>query len=356
MSRHSRNLKSFFTNDEKKKLNYGTEKVRLSKDSLRKYNACFLCLSEARDPSKTALYDITLLFLSHIRPPPNIVICEEGHVSCKACILESIVNQKQEISNYEKALLLQKQSESLADKRTEEEARNLLVQDFLSSQKLIDISGGKRILSAGTGEESESGSVKKIRIEKSDPDNLADKREDASSLELAKKQIISAESSSSSKKDALPSFWIPSLAPTEKSTKLKDEKKQVVCTAGIPHPLRQVLIVESYCMTLIILNSLKKLTVVKFTCHASEDGGDSSSNICKGCLKELSNSMKIIVLKKCGHVFCSKCCDMLCQEACYICCTKVKSSVKSFIEIKHEGTGFAVKGKVEAQVYRPAFQ
>ena len=52
MSRHSKNntALAFFTSAEKEKLGYGTQKQRIGRDSLRDYDACFLCLAKAKLP------------------------------------------------------------------------------------------------------------------------------------------------------------------------------------------------------------------------------------------------------------------------------------------------------------------
>jgi nitric oxide synthase-interacting protein len=70
MSRHSKNNTAlgFFTYAERQKLNYGTQKLRLGRESLRDFDACILCLQKARNP----------------------VICPKGHLMCKECIYESV--------------------------------------------------------------------------------------------------------------------------------------------------------------------------------------------------------------------------------------------------------------------------
>jgi len=78
MSRHSKNntAGAYFTYEERQKLDYGTKEARIGRDSMRPCNACHICLHTARDP----------------------LICEQGHLSCRECSLESILNQKEEIA------------------------------------------------------------------------------------------------------------------------------------------------------------------------------------------------------------------------------------------------------------------
>lgn len=50
--RHSKNntALAFFTKSEFEKLDYGTKRERLGRDSMRDFNSCFLCLQISRDP------------------------------------------------------------------------------------------------------------------------------------------------------------------------------------------------------------------------------------------------------------------------------------------------------------------
>ena len=65
MTRHSKNAESLghFTHNEKKKLKnvYGTLTQRLGQESMRKFNACVLCLQTARQPQ----------------------LCPDGHLYCR---------------------------------------------------------------------------------------------------------------------------------------------------------------------------------------------------------------------------------------------------------------------------------
>ena len=77
MSRHSKNnnTRGFFTYEERQKLNYGTVKQRIGRDSILNIFDCFICLNPLRSP----------------------LSCSQGHLSCKECMLENIVSQKNKI-------------------------------------------------------------------------------------------------------------------------------------------------------------------------------------------------------------------------------------------------------------------
>ena len=80
MTRHSKNNTALavFTYAEKQKLKgiYGTLESRMGRDSQKPFDSCCLCLATARIP----------------------LICSEGHLYCKECIYNSIIQQRKNIS------------------------------------------------------------------------------------------------------------------------------------------------------------------------------------------------------------------------------------------------------------------
>jgi nitric oxide synthase-interacting protein len=109
MTRHSKNncALGHFTHAEKQKLKnvYGTVSQRLGGDSMRKYDACCLCLNTAISP----------------------VICTKGHLFCKECILSNIMSQKKDLSTQEQsikaqnALVAQQEQQISTNKSVEEQ-------------------------------------------------------------------------------------------------------------------------------------------------------------------------------------------------------------------------------------------
>ena len=83
MSRKSKNThtSAAFSYHERKNLDWGTKRERLSKDSGKGVLDCSLCLSVARSP----------------------LICVEGHLFCKECIYAHMIEQKQMIKKQSKA-------------------------------------------------------------------------------------------------------------------------------------------------------------------------------------------------------------------------------------------------------------
>jgi nitric oxide synthase-interacting protein len=125
MPRHSKNStnRALFTYDEYKNLDYGTQRVRLGRDSLRSFDACNICLQQAIEP----------------------VCCTKGHLYCKECIYNSILEQKKEIMKEEKEFQeeLAKQQAELSEKSQHEKSKE--IETFLTIQKGIQLLKSKQI-------------------------------------------------------------------------------------------------------------------------------------------------------------------------------------------------------------------
>ena len=64
---------------------------------------------------------------------------------------------------------------------------------------------------------------------------------------------------------------------------------------------------------------------------------------------------KIVALKKCGHVFCTKCLEDICKEdKCPMCSLKFSDTDK--IALKCSGTGYSTHNKVTSKMYIPAYR
>ncbi|CAL8085503.1 unnamed protein product [Calicophoron daubneyi] len=115
MTRHSKNCTAHtvYTYYERKKdtlrSGYGTQEVRLGKDSIREFNCCCLTLQPAKDP----------------------VVTSDGFLYDRAAVLEYIVNQKADIQRRMKLYEKQKAREATEAKmrakaEKDEEARHFL--------------------------------------------------------------------------------------------------------------------------------------------------------------------------------------------------------------------------------------
>jgi nitric oxide synthase-interacting protein len=100
---------------------------------------------------------------------------------------------------------------------------------------------------------------------------------------------------------------------------------------------------------------IKKLLPVHFS-HDKSSTSKTPSAICPSCMKTLTTSSKLVLLKSCGHVICQGCVTKFVKPAgkCFVCNGKCKE--KDVISLSSEGTGFASGGQVEAKRFDLAFQ
>ncbi|KAJ2711590.1 hypothetical protein H4R19_003173 [Coemansia spiralis] len=286
MVRHSKNntASSVFTYAERRMTEYGTQRRRLGHDAKRGFDTCYLCLRTARAP---------------------IMVCPQGHISCRECVLASILEQKQALARAEQAFEKQQQADA-AEQQQQQRARN---EREIHSHELRQVG------------------LRDKRPSDSEPHNA----------KRAKQQLLLEEErrpSGGREQRALTSFWVPSMAPTV-AVAAKAPTQPVQCLAGAEaHRLR-----------------LKALVEVRFRTAANGD------RLCPSCDRALRNSTKIDVLAPCGHAICHRCMStfVLGAGACFVCQHKVSS--KDVIRIDSEGTGFAAAGgQMVATRYDSALQ
>ncbi|RKP11031.1 hypothetical protein THASP1DRAFT_21358 [Thamnocephalis sphaerospora] len=351
MTRHSKNntASSFFTSAEREKLKYGTQKQRLGRDSMRDYDACFLCLQTARDP----------------------LCCPKGHLACKECFYENILAQKREIARTLKLAESQQKAEQEQEQDKLLQAQQALLREFERTQTHVN-AGARHTAAASTAEQlSGGGEQQALRM---NPKDIAARQQKELKHALASLDQETLEKT----KSQLSSFWIPHLTPEAKQAAVDVSKKQPVCSASADrHILRQV--VQQLLSTITPSNdvpglahgigySLKKLIPVHFA--SSLDGKDDEREddtvrtvqerrqafFCPACSKNLSNTMKMSLSRNCGHVLCSRCMDQFVRKSqrCFVCEKKCKD--KDIIQLATEGTGFAAGGgQVEVAKYDTAF-
>ena len=183
-----------------------------------------------------------------------------------------------------------------------------------------------------------------------------------------------------SAKPTLPSFWVPSLTPsTNHSKDAKPVKLSPLCPASTPENKHSL--------------SLKLLVTIHFKTSLNTTSSEAPNLICPACDKNLSNTVKAVLTKPCGHVLCKPCTGKFMSSdsgppdphasptkqqkgesiACFVCDTdlsgkrkesqgskdgpKSQKTIESgLVELKSEGTGFALGGSNMAQKQGVAFQ
>ncbi|KAH8997922.1 hypothetical protein EDB92DRAFT_2024754 [Lactarius akahatsu] len=332
MTKHSKNntASSIFSYAERRKLDYGTRGQRLGNESMRRFDACALCLQRARDP----------------------VACQEGHLFCKECAYTDLCDDTEEGYKATEGTIGRIKKEAEQEKaKAKEAARERVLAEFEKGQ--LGLAAVASVTTSGTDAPGR-GTKRKFAFDSSAAEKLAEEAEEAALRQIEREQAAALRSK-------LPDFWLPSLTPTYSSnglpSSLADVKVQTTCRGGNPpHPI-----------------ALKNLIAVNFTWqpHSSRSQSTDSTPVngsapeqkdeerdamCPSCKKGLSNSVRIYVLKSCSHVTCKTCTDTLVRPAnqCVVCDKQLAAS--DILELKREGTGYAGGGMAETKKRGVAFQ
>ncbi|KAJ5579556.1 uncharacterized protein N7459_005541 [Penicillium hispanicum] len=259
---------------------WGTKRSVIGRDSFLPFASCRLCLQPARTP---------------------VVACAvNGDLFCRECAISDLLAQRQEIKRLEREREDAKKRLAEDEQRTLEEARQKELHDFELVSMGLEANQGTNAGRKRKAEESEALAAFKAREVEIDGqrkkvfelDEKAMARVASEEQERLKNELKREKSESS--KSALPSFWVPSLTPTTDPNEIaanKAVKLAPVCP-GSTEASR-----HNY--------SLKSLVDVHFTEEKATDG--SVSRVCPSCKKNLSNGLKAMLAKPCGHVICSPC-------------------------------------------------
>lgn len=194
MTRHARNCTAgaVYTYNEKKKdtrqSGYGSQTMRVGKDSVKEFDCCCLTLQPCRYP----------------------VITPDGYLYDKEAILEYIIHQKRLFAKQMKAFEKQKTKAKEESHRLEKAERRSQVAKSLNKQDAVE-----------TG-----------ATAKSDAQPGTSKNKSISNMREGKNT-------------ELPSFWIPMLTPQAKETQLKKPEEKVRCPmSGKPIKLKDLIEVK----------------------------------------------------------------------------------------------------------------
>ncbi|KAL9940522.1 hypothetical protein V8E36_000010 [Tilletia maclaganii] len=386
MPRHSkRNTASAsFTYAERQMTNdiYGSHAARLSAHSVRAFDMCSLCLAAARNP----------------------VVCPEGHLFCKECILDSLLTQSKDIAAQKIHLAQLDADEQAARERAREQARARMLRQFEDEQSGVrrraEVEAAPSLVAAESAPvpaelpterakessriaEDERALVHPSKAPAGDDDttdavlvpgqksssNSLSSLPEAIALKLQQAEDAALASLEQEQRDArrtkLPAFWLPSLTPSEVAGRPKDIKLHTLCRVGNErgHKLK-----------------MKNLIEVKFT-RLKEDESGKQQTICPSCKKGLGTASKLYVVRSCGDVICSRCVDTILKPAfpaaapstsaslstdkaemlppCPACDVPLASSTvldQAVLELEREGTGYAAGGQAEVKKQRVVFQ
>jgi nitric oxide synthase-interacting protein len=391
---------------------WGTQRTRLSRDSFLPFGSCRLCLQPARSP---------------------VVACaSNGDLFCRECAINDLLAQRKEIKRLERERHNAHNQMQDDEARTLDEAKTRELREFeLVSMGLEatmnNNNNSNHTTTTPTTPTTTAGSRDHPRKRKLDEATEAFRQREIEvngkrrkvfelgEAEMARyaraeqerlKKEIEREKAESTK-SALPSFWVPSLTPSiDVDPTAKPIKLSPVCPGSSesnPHDY-----------------SLKTLVDVHFTEAKDDEAGAGTgsgmkdndkmkkSRICPSCQKVLTNGLKAMLTKPCGHVICSPCVSkfmtpqmtvdphdpasskdsskaVIGRMLCYVCDTDITSNPNhqsktsksknhhdpdgdpkkdqrhtkikpGLVEIRSEGTGFAGGGDNIARKEGVAFQ
>lgn len=247
-TRHAKNNTAlgYFTKHEKGKMSgWGTQKVRLSSDSLRAWDACGLCLKLPKEP----------------------LVCPNGDMFCKYCIFESLLNQKEHIKKNTKKY--EKQQQALENAKNQEEQEKI-IQKILAFHNLEvgNLANMKKKTSRNV-----------VNLRKHDIGNFVTKDRQTVAQQVDVKERT------------LNCFWLPSLMPDNHPIKITQPDTKTYCPC---------------CNNILKKKKLKPAKLIPVRNHIPEDVGEENYE-CSGCMKSLTNTHKKYHLRKCGHVICKVC-------------------------------------------------
>uniref|UniRef100_A0A452G0I6 Nitric oxide synthase-interacting protein n=1 Tax=Capra hircus TaxID=9925 RepID=A0A452G0I6_CAPHI len=317
MTRHGKNCTAgaVYTYHEKKKdtaaSGYGTQNIRLSRDAVKDFDCCCLSLQPCHDP----------------------VVTPDGYLYEREAILEYILHQKKEIARQMKAYEKQRGARREEQKELQRAAAQDHVRGFLEKEAAIV----SRPLNPFTPKAASAG-------------NGPDDAQPGSSAGPAGKD----------KDKALPSFWIPSLTPEAKATKLEKP-----APSPSSHHLSRIVTCPMSGKPL----RMSDLTPVRFTpLDSSVDRVGlitrSERYVCAVTRDSLSNATPCAVLRPSGAVVTLECVEKLIRKDMVDPVTGEKLTDRDIIVLQRlgnppgtGGTGFAGSGvKLQAEKSRPVMQ
>ena len=267
-----------------KQAGYGTDRMRLSKDAIKAFDCCSLTLQPTKRP----------------------VITPQGYVFDKEAIFSFILEKKKTYEKQLKEYERQKQEEikEFRDKAAQEEED--AKQRFEETEK-----------------------------------NIVTKRVASTSSSTSETGSSGVSNMSGSRKRELPSFWLPSMCPDAKKSKLVKPEKTVYCPMS-GKPLK-----------------VKDLTDVVWT--EVKDPDNKASMIsredryqCAVTGDTLYNSTPCAVLRTSGHVVTVECVEKIVKKDWTHPLTGASLTEKDIIPIVRGATGFsAANDQLVAEKERP---
>ncbi|KAL3627618.1 E3 ubiquitin-protein ligase csu1 [Castilleja foliolosa] len=236
-------------------------------------------------------FDVCCLCLKPFIEPMS---CTKGHVYCKECILECLLAQKKDIQRKQTAHVTQQNHE----KEEEEE--------MLAQQKARELDAF---------DQQNHGAVPQYN----------DKNHNTDKNGFHGANSVKTTSYEEEALRTMKAFWLPSATP-DAPKKVNAPLKDTICPEG---------------------NEKLRLKTLFPICFTEDTGAQKRSTsldktyICPSCKVTLTNTLSLVALNSCGHVFCKKCADkfIAVDKVCLVCDKPCKE--RNLINLSKGGTGFA---------------
>lgn len=233
-----------------------------------------------------------------LKPFIDPLCCQKGHVFCKECILECLLAQKKDIKRKLAAHAAQQKQEK------DEELERLSLQQA----REID-----------AFDQQNHGAIPQYN----DKSHSRDKNcfHGANSVKVTSYEEEALRT--------MKAFWLPSATPVA-PVKVDAPSTDTICPEG-----KEKL-------------KLKTLFSICFTEDNNKDNKKSksvdSNYVCPSCKVTLTNTLSLVAINTCGHVFCKKCADRFIakDKFCLVCNKECRE--KNLVILEKGGTGFSAHG------------
>ncbi|XP_076928954.1 E3 ubiquitin-protein ligase CSU1-like [Bidens hawaiensis] len=241
-----------------------------------------------------------------LKPFIDPMCCQKGHVFCKECILECLLSQKKQIQRKLAAHTSQLKQEQ------EEESEKLMLQ---KAQELDAF------------DQQNHGALPQYSDK-----NINRDRNNFHGANSVKTTSYEEEALRTMK-----AFWLPSATP-DAPVKVNAPSTSTTCPEGNEN---------------LKMKSLFSIRFTKDTNDEKKHSGRDKSYICPSCKVTLTNTLSLVGLSTCGHVFCKKCANkfVAVDKVCLVCNKGCKE--RNLVNLVKGGTGFAGHGdNLEAKDFK----
>lgn len=241
-----------------------------------------------------------------LKPVIDPMSCQKGHIFCKECILECLLAQKKDIQRKTAAHAMQQKQ----DKEDEEEKLEL--------QKARELDAF---------DQQNHGALPQYSDKNYNRDKNGFHGANSVKATLYEEEALRT----------MKAFWLPSATP-EAPSKVEAPSTCTTCPEG-SEKLK-----------------MKTLFPIRFTEDTTEQKKATSldkSYICPSCKVTITNTIALVALSSCGHVFCKKCADkfMAVDKVCLVCNKGCKE--RNLVPLEKGGTGFSAHGdNLEAKDFK----